>query len=71
MTELLTRRRFINATAAGLTAMPLMIRAQTGSQTVIEGRTFRGTRPAGGTGPDGGTALASLLRRCRHDPLRS
>lgn len=69
MTELPTRRWFINATAAGLTAMPSMLRAQTGSQTVIEGRTFRGTRPAGGTGPDGGTALAAksdtLIRNCR------
>lgn len=70
MTELLTRRRFINATAAaGLTSMPSMLRAQTGSQTVIEGRTFRGTRPAGGTGPDGGTAIAAksnmLIRNCR------
>lgn len=69
MTELLTRRRFINATAAGLTAIPSMLRAQTGSQTTIEGRTFRGTRPAGGTGPDGGTALVAksdtLIRNCR------
>lgn len=70
MTDLFTRRRFINASAAaGLTAMPSMIRAQAGSQTVIEGRTFRGTRPPGGSGLDGGTAISAksdtLIRNCR------
>ncbi|MCI4592656.1 right-handed parallel beta-helix repeat-containing protein [Sphingobium sp. BYY-5] len=68
MTALLTRRRFMKATAAGPAAVPSMIRAQTGSQTLIDGRTFRGTRLPDGSGVDGGTAIwaesDTLIRNC-------
>lgn len=67
MTTLLTRRRMIEAAAAGSILIPSTVLAQTG-QTLIEGRTFRGTRSPYGSGPEGGTAIwaesNTLIRNC-------
>jgi hypothetical protein len=50
----ITRRRFI-ATGLSLSAFPSLACAQAG--TLIEGRTFEGTRTASGTGGEGGEGL--------------
>jgi hypothetical protein len=50
----MTRRQFV-ATGLAISAFPDLVRAQTG--TLIEGRTFQGTRTGSGTGGEGGEGL--------------
>ncbi|MCI4588985.1 right-handed parallel beta-helix repeat-containing protein [Sphingobium sp. BYY-5] len=66
--EILTRRRFMAATAASAAAMPQMLRAQISGQSRIIGQTFVGTRRPDGYGTGGGTAIIGqsdlLIRDC-------
>ena len=68
MTGLITRRGLIGTAAAGIVLRPSLLQAQTSGLTIIDGRTFRGTRSPGGSGTDGGTAIKAesntLIRNC-------
>jgi hypothetical protein len=61
----MTRRQFV-ATGLAISAFPDLVRAQTG--TLIEGRTFQGTRTGSGTGGEGGEGLRAksnmTIRNC-------
>lgn len=66
--DLLTRRRFVAATAGALATAPGMVRSQISGQHQIIGQTFVGTRHPEGYGTGGGTAIIGqgdlLIRNC-------